>query len=1099
MLILFVLIKINTRKNIGHIHTTDQCKIEDGVISTITSACSTYQYIASTCEDCDIIHSNKAIVIFDSCQFSFERDNTMIKLQRIILNINDCTFKIPSFNSSYVSPRIISMNQTKLTLENSQIYCEGKYFTQKSPNIGSYNPDPVSLINNCSVSNIHYYDNSSAGFIFNSLSNAFNDYNVSFISCAFDNTGLELGLTNRGGVYYQYPNSDYAIFINCLFNFCTGFFGGALFLQGNSIVQECTFIGCESMADGSNILYQELGTKTNFLLGDCTFSKSSKVILKIIPSVAYRSYYEIFNCTFLENDCISSTVAGIEYFGYLNMLSLINCNIIRNIGSNMFPVVASVAATLNFTNCTFNGNYGDSDFIISQTDGLVIVGCVFDFLDSPKCAAFSVGTAYAMIGMSTFKNYNFPNEASILFEFEFQITGDIVQFYECTFSNISANFNGGLGISFASSDNRSPDNFFFTGCIFQNVHHNKAAIFYVPKTIKTLTVENCYMTDCSSVNGALYSMIDDSRYMWTIFATFNNSIFNNCTSKGNCSCILLQYITPSPKIYISYCTFESIETDNIPLSISAFDVSIEKCSFINLKRMMNVSMLSRKYLLFVNNYIENCTAIETPIILTDIVQIEFRNCIFKNINCDSCTLFSYSTFQFPTELIYLQGCYISNHTNTGIGMNFISNSLMIKSTTFEDCTTENGAAIYVMKGSYLSLNNCTFNYNHANNKGGCIFLEENVGYEITNIKANYNSAGVGGAFICILGFKNDNKIPSFTGNDNYSPTGLYSLEGNESADMNLNDLDSPNVSISNVGSLTIEGADKTPISLNVDNVKVINIKSSSISSINAQGLELNLNSVKIENGSSINIKMKTSVKLQSSQVINTSNSLINSPQIEINNCKFFYDRKSQSDSLLIFEASPMESKPINTIRITDSCFMSNDYNLGSGDHIRALNPVLIIINNNCCFNKKMSESISIPTGSVIDVQPSVFECQKQCFNTDSDDSAEKKEKRTSKEAIRASIITILSIVVVAIIALVIFLVLRKIRKDDLSNTSNSNDTVDKTFVATAEGIVLKDLTSVSLGNSSNGTKSESEPEQVSRPPSDDEFVDSDNIFNHEYE
>lgn len=1017
-------IKVTNNAKLANKNDNPDCTIENGQMKTIKSECEEYKYISSNCDDCSLSYKLKSSLVILECTFIQTKDVTMISLERNELNILESRFKLVDKANEFVNTRMIKMLVSSLNMEGTNITGDSIELSQSTPNIESIDPVKYCNFSKCEFENIHCQQNSGSGiYIYNSRPRP--KINIIFNYCTAFNTRSDA----NGGFYCQTDNMGILIVDNCILDNCYANKGGALFINGEYILQSTVFNHCESKKAGSDIFICEDDTEgLIFMISSCIFTESeqkSSLIEFNFLNESQSINIMLDNCTFANNTLYINSISGIIINGLVDCLIFYSClfNDNQNMANKCFFYLEDF--DLNLTKCIFMNNYGTGGFAIQATETikLYIDYCLFDQYD--------LGVLYSNSDNTFIQNTVFQNFLTEISRrpslFIFHI-GDHMLFTNCTFNNIAAKSSGGLGISFFDRILEIK----FDNCIFNNCKgpYDTYGLFHPPILLRNLTFESCLFKKCFCMSESLIYIDDGENLICDIYAQLINTSFTECETAQKQGMIGIKYYHDTARLFLTGCSFSSIPSDEVLIFGSVAKFVMSQCTFIEVGYLFNITMKKSNVLDLNGVTVENCTSCGPLFTMINPIQIQINNSIFKNLTGfkNDCIDLQYNR---PIDLFIVENCSFIDNIYSRNGINLFASTLGVLRSNFTGNKAEYGAGLFIVSKTYVIIENCVFFDNTATKSGGCMYFESKVTYVTVNVTACNNYAKKSGAFVHMFDPFNDN-LPTFNGNGNVSPNGVYSVEGGE---IKLFDIKENNVSFCDANLLEINQSSNDDMVIRVENIEKIDLGFFNMKLFEAQGKYLNFNSSVFTDSKTIKMSMSQSITLSNVTFINSPNVKLEAPEIIIMDSKFTYSRRSPDQSQLLVRST-------SNVTILRSCFISEVNNLMSGDYLMTMSHIVLNIDNFSCFDKSFEKSIFIPENSIINVG-NAFNCKENCFEPPTADDSIVEDKPINTLAIAIAIPII--VIIIIIVTVTVVCMTREESKKYSSDSQTDLEDVPKTI------------------------------------------------------
>lgn len=1035
-----------TQQLTGSLGANDiNCSLSNGEISHLQPDCSEYKYNNSFCNDCSLSYQNKTQVQFNECSFTTTKCSELMNFTNIDIIINSSDVKINALANNCYTPRFLVMLESSIVMESTKMYEESEANKHFAMNIKSINPEWPTIFKACTFENLHYI-NSGAGIIFDSTDENHYNYNITFLECVANRTGVESNTYSCGGFYYSNSHEGNSLFSKCTFLKCSAGYGGALYIRSNSEVINCKFTTCSGWYHGCGIYLDSLYQYIELKVVNCSFYDSSAA-----TSIIFLNYPDNENATLVLDGCrlMNGVLSQYSYTGVLlngREIKLVfkDCYLENNY--LLYGVATSFYAfvSLNYTNCTFKENISPllNLYIIRKADNLYMEDCKFY---QKYCGAFESGLHTTFVQNSHFADFTSGFIQKHMISYQSQVDSKFHSKIEsCTFENINGN-NEGLSIQL----NGNIKSFSLINCIIHNViNPNGKAILFVPFTIYLFSVEKCHVSDCFCSSGGTFTIVEP----WnSIELYFIGCIFRRCSSNNQTGPIEIYNDAKDTVVTIVGCKFEDIDPHTIILNLSMSHLIMDNCEFFNIGRIMSLTMISSYNININSTKFINCTSEGPIIILNNIASIDFSDCTFRNISVKE-EIISPNQNKI-IDLFSIHNCSFEEIKSSNNGFNIVSSSIIVENSNFSYNEAMNGAGLFIDIKTILVIRDCNFTGNHAKKCGACIYIVRHADHLFSGLVANNNIADEAGAILYTTITKKILTVPYYEGSGNNSPFGPITING-DNRNLSISNVSVNEVSLMNLNSLVISNTSIDSFHLLVEDVKHIKVITSNISHLRAKGETISIKGANFYDSNTIFINMSTSVHFKNANFINSPNVHINSPKIVINQSKFSFEKNNRDQiQLLIVQSSE--------IIIIDSCFQTDTNQFESSDYLKAFQPIKLSIDQNSCFSQNKLKSISFPSNSVISASD-VFDRKCSCFEQTPNQASGELQKQDWMDKIvgKVTISVISIIIIVIIIILIIFIAYVKKRKEATSK-SEGEDSNEPDI----------ELPSVELGKS-YGSKSE---------------------------
>ncbi len=418
----------------------------------------------------------------------------------------------------------------------------------------------------------------------------------------------------------------------------------------------------------------------NFTLENCKFS-NNKIYIYNEDKIGFggalalrNSYCTITNCSFENNYCDPGGQGGAILINGNSTVKFYNTSFEANHGTSNAGAVLVVGADtdfshIEFTNCSFNGNY-------AKYGGAILL------TDNTECQVI---------------NCYFENNSAI--EGGAILSDGNISIVNCTFINNSANYGGAIYLMDVSN---------LTNCSFINCSSLNAGGALNYNTSKNSILSDCDFVNCSSnATGGAINLCN-----LTTDISIDSCNFTNCSSNSDGGAI---YAEDCENVYLKHSNFinNSINNDEEGSGGAIYSngsFTIENCSFINNSapwegacRIGNSSVVNCS---FVNNFVIN----DIGAIRIDDGSVV--NCSFEGNSAGKAAGAIYSN----GSLNVLNCSFINNFAHS-YGGGIHSSSLTAVNCSFVNNNNPGGAGgIYSSKGCIA---NCSFE-NNSGYKGGAI-------------------------------------------------------------------------------------------------------------------------------------------------------------------------------------------------------------------------------------------------------------------------------------------------------------------------------------------------------------------------------------------
>ena len=493
--------------------------------------------------------------------------------------------------------------------------------------------------------------------------------NFNLINCSFFNSTDYEG----GALYLNYDSTVK----DCSFVNCTSKLqGGAIYIYSNATIDNCTFENCTSGNSWGGAIYTDNGNCSviSCIFKNC-FSDTSGGAIYFYP---YRSNNTVSGCRFI--NCSSGDFGGAIYLSGNNSLfnnSFVNCYA-NTSGGAVYCSNVDIAKC-SFENCSaeyggalyipssYNCSLSDSSFVNNgwystkplNISNVKVNGVPYDFFfDLKSNSKIELKKDYNVFShVVDANNTVIDGKGHVISSFgeeSFYIKGENV-----TFKNIIFN---------SSKIESYGQNFTLINCSFANSSARNGGALYAGYNANVL---NCTFIDCnaSEYGGALYLRAKEN--------IISNSNFINCSSNFTGGAIFLYYNGT-----VSDCKFVDCSAE------FGGSVYLRAGGYVIASRFINSSAVSGGALYF--DYNSSCNVYD---------------CIFEDCSAES----GAGAIHFVGIGRVINSSFVKCSGLSGGALNFGSNSTgLVEDSSFENCTAKFGGAVYVYSDRVCIILNSSF-------------------------------------------------------------------------------------------------------------------------------------------------------------------------------------------------------------------------------------------------------------------------------------------------------------------------------------------------------------------------------------------------------